>query len=163
MRALSAPLTEALLIIAAITATIIVASTVIYNASYISNRMAEAGADAGRYISERIVFVYAFVNESDGCHHIFLKNVGGTGIGDVESSTLIVGNSTYAILLNYDPSGALTGCGCWSYSEVEKPNGVWELRETIEVIACPPVSITPPYKFVLTLPSGVKLSESYTR
>ncbi|HID41822.1 MAG TPA: hypothetical protein EYP33_06685 [Pyrodictium sp.] len=162
MRALSAPLTEAILVVAAITAAMVVASAVLYNASYISNRMAAAGAGAGKYISERVAFVYAFVNSSDNCHHIFLKNVGDTVIGDIGSSTLIIGNSTYAILLNYNPSGASSGCGCWSYTEVENPNGAWEPRETIEVLACPPTVIEPPYRFVMTLSSGVKLSESYT-
>jgi hypothetical protein len=149
------------MVLAALTAAMVVAGAVMYNASFLSGRLAAAGAEAAKQLSQRVTVVYAFVNTSSGCHIVVLKNTGEAPIGGVESSTLVLGNSSYTVLLYYsqDPS---PGCGCWGYREVEKPDGTWEPMETLVVEACPAVDIEPPYRLVMVLPSGLKVSASYT-
>ncbi|BES80937.1 hypothetical protein [Pyrodictium abyssi] len=161
MRGVSTPIAEAILVIAAVTATMIVASAILYNASYLGGRIASASAAAARGLSERAVFVYGFVNESDGCHYLFLKNVGEAPIAGVEDATLILGNGSETFLLEY-MDYCSQGLGCWSYREIENPNGVWEQRETLEVKACPPLGVEPPYRVVMVLPSGSRLEAGYT-
>ncbi len=161
LRSISGPLSEAVLLVAAIVATIAITGAILYNASFISNEIVSLSADASRQIGERIVFVYGFYNSSSGCHYLYFKNVGDTVIASIGSSTLILGNYTYSILLFYNETGATPYCGCWSYTEVENNNTLWEPRETIVVVACPPTSIESPYKFIFTLPSGVKISDTY--
>jgi len=161
LRGISGPLSEAVLLIAAIVATISVAGAILYNASFISNEIVSLSAKSSRQLGERVVFVYGFYNSSNDCHYLYFKNVGDTVIASLGSSTLILGNYTYAILLFFNETGATSYCGCWSYREIENNNTLWEPRETIEVVACPPVHVEAPYKFILTLPSGVKVSETY--
>ncbi|MET1101015.1 MAG: hypothetical protein ABWW69_00840 [Pyrodictiaceae archaeon] len=159
-KGITAPITEAILLIAALSSTIIVVSVVLFNSSFISNRIVEAGLEAGNRIVERIVFVHGVYNSSSECHVIYLKNVGGKVIDRVEASTLIIGNDTYSILLNYN-SSVSSGCGCWSFEEAGKADGLWEPSETIIVYACPPSYIKPPYKFIMVLPSGARLQATY--
>lgn len=162
MRAVSSPLSEAVMVLAAITAAMVVAGAIMYNATYLGGRIAAAGAEAARQLGERVTLVYAYVNSSSGCHTIVLKNTGDVAIGGLNASTLVLGNNSYSVILLYTASGASSGCGCWSYREVERPDKAWEPRETIVVTACPPVSIRGPYRATMVLPSGLRVSATYT-
>lgn len=161
MRATASPLSEAVMVLAALTAAMVVAGAVMYNASYLSSRLAAAGVEAGSRLSERVTVVYAFLNQSSGCHIIVLKNTGSIPLGGLNASTVILGNTSYSVILTYSSSPS-SGCGCWGYREIEKPDATWEPRETIVVEACPPVNITPPYKFVMVLPTGLRVAATYT-
>ncbi len=162
LRAATTPLAEAVMVLAALTAAMVVAGAIMYNAGYLSSRLSAAGADAARQLGQRAVVVYAYVNQSSGCHTVVLKNVGDVAIGSLNASTLVLGNTSYSAILAYSPDGAAAGCGCWSYRELERPDGVWEPRETIVVEACPATSLAPPYKLVMVLPTGLKIAASYT-
>ncbi len=153
---MATPVAEALLLIAAIIATAIVASIVIYSASMLSSRIETHAQRTSEILNTIVVLLGIVYNESSGCYSAYLKNVGTTPICNLENSSILFGNTTYIVYLTYSPS-PVAGCTCWGYVELGNVNKLWDPEEVVKLILCPPVTIDPPYKLILVLPNGFKL------
>ncbi len=162
MRGVSAPIGEALMLLATITAAMLVITALLYGASLLGSEFREAGARAARYVGTSITFVDAYVNSTSGCHYIYLKNTGSYPLANISSSSVMIGNTTSVYLVTYAGYNLSNpGAGYWSYVDIEKPNKIWDRAETLKLVACPPASLTPPYKLVLSLPEGGTFTWSY--
>lgn len=163
MRGISAPIGEALMLLAVITASMIIISALIYNVSLMGSEIKKSSVNAAKYIGTSISLVDAYVNTSTNCHYVYLKNVGTTPITDFDKSTIILGNASLTFLLHYAGYNISSpGLGNWSYVDIEHPNQVWEVSETVELILCPPENLTSPYKLVIALPSGNTFTWTYS-
>jgi len=162
VRGVSAPIGEALMLLATITAAMLVISALLYGTGLVGSEFRKAMARAARYVGSSITFVDAYVNSTSECHYVYLKNTGSYPIVNVNSSSLMIGdiNSLYLVTYaGYNVSNP--GAGYWSYVDIEKPNEVWDKAETLKLIVCPPVSLSAPYKVVLSLPDGGTYTWSY--
>jgi len=163
LRAIATPLSEAIMVLGALIATVVVASAIMYSTSFLSTEIKEDSASAAKMMSERVVFIDAYVNKSSNCHILFFKNTGSQAIADLDKASLMIGNATITLVLRYAGyNNTEPGAGGWSYSDLENPNDVWERFETVMVIACPPSEVKGPYRYTLALPSGLVYTGSYS-
>ncbi|BEP18212.1 hypothetical protein PYJP_15640 [Pyrofollis japonicus] len=151
------------MLLAVITASMAIISALIYNVTLMGSEIKKSGTRAAAYIGSSITFVDAYVNSSTSCHYIYLKNTGTYPIADLGNATIILGNETSSYLLSFAGYNTTPSSfsGEWSYVDIEKPNEIWDVSETILIIACPPTSLTPPYRLVLALPSGNTFTWKY--
>lgn len=155
----SAPITEALLLIVGITVAAVLGLALLSKTGILQSRFTSVIADVSRSVSERMTFVYATYNSSGGYFIIYLKNVGSQPIHAVDRATLIFGNTTSATFYNYNESG---GSGTWRFVELMRKNYVWDPAETIALIVYNSTTIEPPYYFKFTTYSGTSISGEFS-
>ncbi len=156
---ISAPITEALLLLVGITIAVVLGLALLSKTSILQSRFTSVIADVSRSVSERMSFVYATYNSSGGYFIIYLKNVGSQPIHAIDRATLIFGNSTSALFYEYNESG---GPGTWRYVELMRKNHVWDPTETIAVIVYNSTTIEPPYYFKFTTYSGASVTGEFS-
>jgi hypothetical protein len=150
------------MLLATITAAMLVISALLYGTSLVGSEFRKASARAARYVGTSITFVDAYVNSTSGCHHVYLKNTGSYPITSVNSSSVMIGNTTSLYLVSYAGYNISNpGPGYWSFIDIEKPNEIWDKSETLKLIVCPPAVLTSPYKLVIGLPEGVTYTWIY--
>ncbi len=152
---------EALLLVVGVSLAILFSSTVMSKLSEFQSRFTVISSQTIQSFSEKLTYVHATYNSSEGCFLIYIKNAGSYAISSLDRATTIFGPIGAATYIPFSNSPA-AGCGCWNYVEYEIVNNALDPYETIAIKIYNSTPLTPPYYFKFVTSRGTSLEAEFS-
>jgi len=161
MMGFSSVVVEGIILVAAVIASAVLATTIVEKVSIVNDAIRQSMKQQADSIMTRISIVYATYDTNIGLFVVYAKNIGKYPVIGLDKLSVYFGEYGKAELYIYDRDGALAP-GEWNYVEVSGSEpGVWEPGETIKIFIYNSTVVNSPLYVKICTPSGSWAEEEF--